>query len=63
MFVTQSAAALLASSIDKLNAREKELVDSKQFLEGKRDVRLKDIAQLEDSLKSDRSHPSLSPVF
>ena len=47
-------AALLAASLDKLNAREKELLDSKGFVESKRSERVKEVAQLEESLKGER---------
>jgi len=63
LFVTRALVALLASSLDKLNAREKELLENKQFLEGKRDVRFKEVSQLEDSLKSERALPAISPIF
>jgi hypothetical protein len=63
LFVTRVLVALLASSLDKLNAREKELLESKQFLEGKRDIRFKEVSQLEDSLKSERAPPAISPIF
>jgi hypothetical protein len=61
--VTRALVALLASSLDKLNAREKELLENKQFLEGKREIRFKEVSQLEDSLKSERVPPAISPTF
>jgi hypothetical protein len=48
-------AALLAASLEKLNAREKELQDSKGFVESKRAERLKEVLQLEDGLKAERT--------
>jgi hypothetical protein len=48
-------AALLAASLEKLNAREKELMESKGFMEGKRFERVKEVSQLEDSLKTERA--------
>ena len=48
-------AALLAASLAKLNAREKELMESKGFMEGKRCERVKEVSQLEDSLKTERA--------
>jgi hypothetical protein len=52
----QFSTALLAASLDKLNAREKELLESKGFLESKRTGRVSEVLQLEDSLKASREY-------
>jgi alanyl-tRNA synthetase len=53
---TLLSAGLLAASLEKLSAREKELLDNKSFVESKRAERVKEVSQLEESLKAERKH-------